>query len=183
MWCAYVLKISPPLTMNFIKTTKKLSPFVIFHFSVCFNEHYKPSRKWQFYIQVMQKVVVLDMYTSIIQSTHDQESSIFTIYDKAWSPFINYVNTWIHNHYEQAIFKAFKETWNLFPKKVYAMSIQPTMPSLCSKCNDNQKLKTMVGNQKFKTKVSRTTTTSKFIPKCNGIKNNNNFQVHTKVQW
>ena len=106
-------KISPPLTMNFIKNHKPNAPpgrniFVVCHMSFfCFcNEHYETSWKWQFYVQVMQRVVVLDMYTSIMQFTHDQESSIFTIYCKTWSPFINYVNTWIHNHFEQVIFKA-----------------------------------------------------------------------------
>ena len=62
-----------------------------------------------------------------------------------------------------------------FSHNLHAMSIPPcqayirsTMPSLCSMCNNNQKLKTLVDNQKLKTEVSRTTTTSKFIPKCNG---------------
>ena len=108
----------------------------------------------------MQRVVVFDMYTSIMQSTHDQESSIVTIYYKAWSPFINYVNTWIHNHFEQIIIR------NHFIKSItcnfkeFICQASSTLSSLCSKCN--------VNNQKLKTKVSIITTTSKFIPKCNG---------------
>ena len=101
-------------------------------FCCCFcNEHYKTSWKWQFYVQVMQRVVVFDMYTSIMQFTHDQESSIVTIYYKTWSPFINYVNTWKHNHFEQVIFKAFIKAWSLFSKEIVC-HVNSTLPSLYS---------------------------------------------------
>jgi hypothetical protein len=137
--CICVRNISPLWQWISSKPQNKFSPlifflkarkgkiflyFVIFQFFCC-NEHYKASWKWQFYTQVMQRVVVPDMYPSIIQSTHDQESSTVTIYYKTWSPFINYANTWKHNYFEQAIFRTWKLNFhiNCMPcrHKLYAM--------------------------------------------------------------